>query len=111
MADLAASPRDAELARARAQLKAGQFMAAESLLTRAEQAAGQVLTHGRLVPPREIAARIDACDASAVRRAGERLLGQGLAAAAVLGPSAAHPAADVFRDGLRGLATVPPPAA
>ena len=111
MADLAVSPRDAELARARAQLKAGQFMAAESLLTRAEQAAAQLLTHGRLVPPREVAERIDACDAAAVRRAGERLLGQGLAAAAVLGPSAAHPAADAFRDGLRGLATVPPPAA
>ena len=110
MADLAASPREAELARARAQLKAGQFMAAESLLTRAEQAASQVLTHGRLVPPQEVAERIDACDAAAVRRAGDRLLGSGLAAAAVLGPGKAHPAAEVFRERLRSLAA-PPPAA
>lgn len=110
MADLAASPEDAELARARAQLKAGQFMAAESLLARAEQAASQVLTHGRLVPPREIAERIDACDADAVRRAGARLLGQGLGAAAVLGPAAAHRAAEVFRERLQALAPFPAPA-
>lgn len=105
MADLAASPREAELARARAQLKAGQFMAAESLLTRAEQAASQVLVHGRLVPPGEIAERIDACDAEAVRRAGGRLLGAGLAAAAVLGPGAAHSAAETFRSGVLSMAT------
>ena len=104
MVDLAGSPRGAELSRARAQLKAGQFMAAESLLARAEQAASQVLTHGRLVPAREIAERIDACDAAAVQRAGARLLGSGLAAAAVLGPSAAHPAAEAFRSRLQSLA-------
>jgi predicted Zn-dependent peptidase len=79
-------------------------MAAESLLARAEQAASQVLTHGRLVPAREIAERIDACDAAAVQRAGARLLGSGLAAAAVLGPSAAHPAAEAFRSRLQSLA-------
>lgn len=101
MQDLAGAPREAELARARAQLKAGQFMAAESLLTRAEQAAHQILTHGRLIPPSEIAARIDACDAAAVKRAGARLLESGLAAAAVLGPEAAHPAAEAFRDALK----------
>lgn len=104
MVDLADSPREAELSRARAQLKAGQFMAAESLLTRAEQAASQVLTHGRLVPAREIAERIDACDPAALQRVGTRLLGSGLSAAAVLGPSAAHPAAEAFRSRLRSLA-------
>jgi predicted Zn-dependent peptidase len=101
MQDLAQAPREAELARARAQLKAGQFMAAESLLTRAEQAAHQVLTHGRPIPTSEIAARIDACDAAAVRRAGARLLERGLAAAAVLGPGAAHPAAERFCEAMR----------
>lgn len=100
MQDLAGSPREPELARARAQLKAGQFMAAESLLSRAEQAAHQILTHGRLIPPSEVAARIDACDAAAVSRAGARLLESGLAAAAVLGPAAAHPAAEAFREAL-----------
>lgn len=109
MQDLAESPREAELARARAQLKAGQFMAAESLLTRAEQAVHQVLTHGRLIPISEIAARIDACDAAAVRRAGARLLEPGLAAAAVLGPGAAHPAAQRFCERMKA-GTSPGPA-
>jgi len=109
MQDLADSPQEAELARARAQLKAAQFMAAESLLTRAEQAAHQVLTHGRLIPAPEIAARIDACNAAAVRRAGARLLEPGLAAAAVLGPGAAHPAAETFRTAMKA-GTSPGPA-
>ncbi|MFM8939322.1 MAG: M16 family metallopeptidase, partial [Phenylobacterium sp.] len=109
MQDLAESPGEAELARARAQLKAGQFMAAESLLTRAEQAVHQVLTHGRLIPISEIAARIDACDAAAVRRAGARLLESGLAAAAVLGPGAAHPAAQRFCETMKA-GTSPGPA-
>lgn len=101
MQDLAESPQEAELARARAQLKATQFMAAESLLTRAEQAAHQVLTHGRLIPNAEVAERIDACNAAAVRRAGARLLEPGLSAAAVLGPGAAHPAAETFRAAMK----------
>lgn len=98
--DLASAPREAELARARAQLKAGLFMAAESLLTRAEQAASQVLTYGRPLTLPEISERIDACDAASVRRAGERILASGRAAAAVLGPRAAHPAAERFRNRL-----------
>jgi predicted Zn-dependent peptidase len=100
MIDLANAPREAELARARAQLKAGLFMAAESLLSRAEQAATQVLTFGRPLTLSEIGERIDACDATAVRRAGSRILASGQAAAAVLGPRAAHPAAEVFRERL-----------
>lgn len=100
MIDLANAPREAELARARAQLKAGLFMAAESLLSRAEQAATQVLTFGRPLTLSEIGERIDACDAAAVRRAGSRILASGQAAAAVLGPRAAHPAAEVFRERL-----------
>lgn len=95
--DLAARPRADEVDRARAQLKASQFIAAESLLSRAEQAAHQLLTHGRLVPPSEIADRIDACDMEAVRRAGSRVLEAGTSAAAVLGPREAHGAAERFR--------------
>jgi predicted Zn-dependent peptidase len=100
MIDLANAPREAELARARAQLKAGLFMAAESLLSRAEQAATQDLTFGRPQTMSEIGERIDACDAAAVRRAGSRILASGQSAAAVLGPPAAHPAAEIFRERL-----------
>lgn len=99
--DLADRPQAGEVDRARAQLKAAQFMAAESLLSRAEQTAHQVLTYGRLIPPSEIAQRIDACDIAAVRRAGARLLGPGVSAAAVLGPSQAHAAAAHFVSALR----------
>jgi hypothetical protein len=48
----------------------------------------------------EIGERIDACDAAAVRRAGSRILASGQSAAAVLGPPAAHPAAEIFRQRL-----------
>ena len=59
-----------------------------------------VLTFGRPLTLSEIGERIDACDAAAVRRAGNRILASGQAAAAVLGPRAAHPAAEVFRERL-----------
>ena len=55
---LAARVEPAELSRAKAQLKAGLFMARESPLSRAEQAAGQVLLFGRLMTPAEIAQAI-----------------------------------------------------
>ena len=55
---------DAELSRAKAQLKAATFMARESTAARAEQAAGQLLTFGRLFSIAETAEAIDAVTAA-----------------------------------------------
>ncbi len=53
---LAEGVQDGELARSKAQLKAHLFMARESPLSRAEQAAGQILLFDRLFSPEQIAA-------------------------------------------------------
>ncbi len=91
-----------ELDRAKAQLKAHLFMARESPLVRAEQAAGQYLVLGRLVPPRQIAELIDAVSANDVRRVGERLLQPRACAAAVLGAKPALAAAEGFERAILG---------
>ena len=91
---------DAELARAKAQLKANLFMAREAPLVRAEQAAGQALLFGRLFAAEEMAQGIDAVTAADMSALGARLLAPGLCAAAVLGPKAALPAAQVFEQAL-----------
>ncbi|HUZ11408.1 MAG TPA: pitrilysin family protein [Caulobacteraceae bacterium] len=102
VAKLAEAIEPAELERAKAQLKAGLFMGRESLAARAEQAAAQILTFGRLLAPAEIAAAVDAVGAARVRTAAQRLLGQRLAAGAVLGPARAMDAAERFARALFG---------
>jgi predicted Zn-dependent peptidase len=85
-AALVASPDEAELARARAQLKAGTLMALESCHAVCEGLARQLLCVGRRVPTAEILAKIDAVDAAAVRRVGERLFRGRPVAMAAIGP-------------------------
>ena len=92
----------AELSRAKAQLKAATFMAAESTMARAEQAAGQLLTFGRLFSIAETAEAIDAVTAADLARVGERVLSKGVAASAVLGSKRAMPAAEAFQRTLFG---------
>jgi predicted Zn-dependent peptidase len=99
---LADSVEPAELARAKAQLKAGLFMARESPLARAEQAAGQVLLFGRLLTTAEIAADIDAVAPADLARIGAGLMSPGRAAVSVLGPKSALKAADAFQRALFG---------
>lgn len=99
---LAKGPTEAELARARAQLKAGLFMGRESLAGRAEQSAAQWLAFGRLLPAREIAERIDAVDGEAVAEAAASLLTAGRSAVACLGPARSETAADRFERALAG---------
>jgi predicted Zn-dependent peptidase len=86
----------AELARAKAQLKAHMFMAREQPLSRAEQGAGQVLLFGRLYPPAELAREVDAVTPDDVARLGRRLLSAGRAATAVLGAKSALKAGEAF---------------
>ena len=81
----------AELARAKAQLRADILMARESTSARAEQLAHQLLAYGRPLDPAEIVARVDAVDAPAVGMLARRLAGGPLAFAA-LGPVARLPA-------------------
>ena len=97
---LAERVEDAELNRCKAQLKASLFMARESPLARAEQAAGQLLLFDRLFTTAEIAQAIEAVGPSDIRRFGVWTLGQGKAAGAVLGPKAALKAGAAFERAL-----------
>lgn len=93
---------DAELRRAKAQLKASTFMAAESATARAEQAAGQLLIFDRLFSIAETAAAIDAVTSADIARVGARLLETGRCAGAVLGAKRAMGAAEEFQRALFG---------
>jgi len=105
IADLAEAPGEAELARAKALLKSGLFMARESALSRAEQAAGQALLFGRLFTSAELSDAIDAVSLDDLRRTGRRMLEPGLSAGAVLGPKRALGAAAAFAGALHGGAS------
>jgi predicted Zn-dependent peptidase len=76
---------EAELVRARNQIKAGTLMALESSGARSEQAARHLIIHGRPIPYAEIVTRIEAVDQAAVQRVARRLL-QGELTLAALGP-------------------------
>ncbi|HYD68008.1 pitrilysin family protein [Azospirillum sp.] len=75
-----------ELARARAQMKAGTLMAMESTMSRCEQLGQQLLVYGRPIPVEEIVTRINAVDRDAVMRAARRLR-QSRPTVAALGPT------------------------
>jgi len=96
---LAATPTEAELARAKAQLKGSRFMALESPLVRAEQAAGQLLLFDRLIPPGELAIEIAAVTLDDLRRVGARVLAGG-SVRAVLGPKSSLAAAAAFAEAM-----------
>ncbi|MBI1684808.1 M16 family metallopeptidase [Caulobacter hibisci] len=93
---------EAELARCKAQLKAHMFMAREQPLARAEQAAGQALTFGRLFSPAELAAGVESVSAADIARLGRRMLDPAKAATAVLGAKSALGAGEIFRRALFG---------
>ncbi len=90
----------AELARAKAQLKASVFMGRESLAGRAEQAAAQHLAFGRLLSPAEMAAAIDAVQADAIARVAARVLSPRRCTVSVLGPRSAMDAPARFEAAL-----------
>jgi predicted Zn-dependent peptidase len=99
---LTRGPESAELARAKAQLKASLFMSRESASSRAELAAAQVLLLGRTLAPHELAAEIDAVEAADIARLADQVLGSRQSAVAVLGPRAALPAAKAFQRAVGG---------
>ncbi len=86
---------EAEIARAKAQMKAGLLMALESSGARAEQLARQMLIHGRPIPLEEIVGKVEAVTIESARQAGRDLIGRGRPAVAALGPSGLESAAAI----------------
>ncbi len=94
---LAGDAEAAEVARAKAQLKASILMGRESTGARCEQLAQQLLIYGRPLPVEEIVAKIDAIDVAAVRDLAARLAA-GRPTLASLGPlNGARPFEDLAR--------------
>ncbi len=77
---------EAEVSRAKAQMKAGLLMALESSEARVSQLARQMLAYGRPVPLEEIVAKVDAVTVESARAAGRDLIGRAKPAIAALGP-------------------------
>jgi predicted Zn-dependent peptidase len=93
---------EAELARAKAQLKGSMFMAREQPLARAEGAASHVLMFGRVLEPDDMAAEVDAVGAADLARLAQAILDPRRAAVAVLGPKASLKAVQIFETALFG---------
>jgi predicted Zn-dependent peptidase len=74
-----------EVARAKAQMKAGLLMALESSGARIEQMARQLITRGRPIPVDELVEKVEAVTVESARAAGRSLITGGKMATAVLG--------------------------
>jgi len=75
-----------EVARAKAQLRAGLLMGLERPSARAEQIAAHLFAYGRVIPIAEIKQKLDAVTVGEVRGFGERLMATRRPAVAALGP-------------------------
>jgi len=95
MAQAVGGLEEAEVNRAKAQLKAGLLMALEGCAGQADWLGRSMLVFGRVVPASEMIAAIDAADVDAVRTAGADMLASAPAFAAV-GPKADLLAAKAF---------------
>jgi predicted Zn-dependent peptidase len=90
---------EAEVARARAQLRAGLLMGLESPSSRAERNARLLSIWGRIPTASEAVAKIDAVDTASVRAYGQALT-TARAALAIYGPVATAPGIEEIRRGL-----------
>ncbi len=91
---------EAEVARARAQMKAGLLMGLESPSSRAERLARYLTIWDRVPTLAEATARIDAVTRADVLAYAERLVGGADTALALYGPVGAAPTLDAIRDRL-----------
>jgi predicted Zn-dependent peptidase len=82
---------EAELARARAQVKSGLLMSLESTGSRCEQIARQMQVFGRIIPVAETVGRIDQVSVGDVQRAAAAIF-HGAPTLAVMGPAGHVPA-------------------
>jgi predicted Zn-dependent peptidase len=85
IANTAETISEPEVARARAQMKAGLLMALESSGERIGQLARQMMIYGHPLPLDELVAKVEAVTVESARAAGRALLGRGKPATAVLG--------------------------
>jgi predicted Zn-dependent peptidase len=90
---------EAEVARARAQIKAGMLMGLESPSSRAERIARLLAIYGRVPGIDEAVEKIDAVSVADVRRYAAELCGSG-AALALYGPVDSAPALEAMRERL-----------
>ena len=90
---------EAELARARAQVKAGLLMSLESTGSRCEQLARQLQVFGRIVPTAETVAKLNAVTIADVQRAAARQFREP-PTLATLGPAERVPALPAIADRL-----------
>lgn len=86
MKSLAGKVGEDEVARARAQLKAGLLMSLESPTSRMDQIGRQLLVFGRILPVAEMVQAIDQVDPARVERVGARVLRGGPLSLAAVGP-------------------------
>ena len=100
----AENPTEAEVARAKAQIKVSLLMGLESSARRAEQMARHMLAFGRVIPREEIVAVIDAIGIEDVRRVGRAVLASSPTLAAV-GPVRKLPHADAMARRIGATAT------
>ena len=91
---------DAEIARAKAQLKVALLAALETPGGRIERNARQLLAWGRVIPVEEIVSRVDAVTVDTVRQAGADLL-SGAPTVAAIGPIKRLPPLDRIAAALR----------
>src|SRR6185437_11779382 len=91
---------EAEIARAKAQMKAGLLMALESCSSRAEQLARHVLAYGRPQTVEELVARINAVSIESTRDAARALLSRSRPAVVALGSGRGLDKAVSFAEGL-----------
>ena len=96
MENLAATASDAEVNRAKAQMKSSLLMGLERPGQRAEQIAGQMFAYGRVLTIAEMTERLDAVDAASVRRFGTRVLETGCPSIAAVGPVGKLESFDTF---------------
>ncbi len=76
----------AEVNKAKAQMRAGLLMALESSSARAQQLANQMMIHGRPIPLEELVERIEKVTVESARAAGQALLARSRPAIAAIGP-------------------------
>ena len=91
---------EAEVDRARAQLKAGMLMGLESPASRAERLARMMAIWDRVLLIEETVEKLDAVDVAAARGVAAGLAEAGAAALALYGPVAAAPSVDDLTDKL-----------
>jgi predicted Zn-dependent peptidase len=100
IATTAATITEAEIARAKAQMKAGLLMALESSRARVEQLARQMLIFGRPIPLSEIVAKVEAVTVESAQASGRELIRRSRPAIAVLGPGSGLETVAMIADSL-----------